>query len=492
MKFSTLVTRTALISLAQALARSSQLIVALVLVRYLTKEDWASLALLLTIYMSALNLGSLNLQQGVLSFHHTVPKEEREDIVGLVTVLLSVAGLATAAIVAFLLPVWVGPAIVSKSLLLWIALALACEIPTLSAGQILLAQDRPYLCAVYESFFAVAQVAAIVTPVLLGLGLAGVGHGLTVYGAFKLIVFLLVFLRRTRTRLGRAFVAKFRPYLVFSAPLAIGLGASVLNRHVDKWLVAALDQPHFGGYAIAAQEVSFVSLLPYAMSATLATRLTHAFATNALGRARQYWLAQVSSMTLVVLPVTMAIVVCAQELLALLFTDRYTWVTSTFQIFSLILFHRVAEYGLILRAAGKPGALLRAGCVLLLVNIAFSLPLTWWFGMTGAALGTLAAQLCAWLYVLKAISDVLRVRFSQAFPWPFYFRVMGASGAGAALAVATAKFVQHQPAWLALLTKLSVFSLTTVLLLRVLRIPSQVTKIPTDDPAFNVGRGGGG
>ena len=91
-----------------------------------------------------------------------------------------------------------------------------------------------------------------------------------------------------------------------------------------------------------------------------------------------------------------------------------------FQIYTIILIHRVAEYGMIMRSAGKPEILIKTSLFLLFSNVIFSIPLTFYFGMVGAALGSLLAMAVNWIYFMLKIADVFDSKFKNSFPYSDY------------------------------------------------------------------------
>jgi hypothetical protein len=68
--------RAGLIAAGQATVKASQLVIAIALVRLLSPATWSQVALLLSIYLAAVTIGTLNLQQSLLFF---LPRLETPD-----------------------------------------------------------------------------------------------------------------------------------------------------------------------------------------------------------------------------------------------------------------------------------------------------------------------------------------------------------------------------------------------------------------------------
>jgi O-antigen/teichoic acid export membrane protein len=152
--------------------------------------------------------------------------------------------------------------------------------------------------------------------------------------------------------------------------------------------------------------------------------------------ARSLWLEQTTAMTNFVVPATVAVMVVAPLLLPLAVADDSAALVVSFECFTAITLHRVAEYGLVLRAAGRSRAVLTSAAVLLAANAVFALFGAWWFGPIGAATGTLLANVVAWLAVLRQVGRALDTNVAGAFPWRSWVRAITTSALAAAVAMA--------------------------------------------------------
>jgi O-antigen/teichoic acid export membrane protein len=418
--------RTAWLAAGQLVVRGAPLVAVLVLVRSLPGPAWDQLALLLSIYLAAQTVGTLNLQHGVIFFAARLPRRELRGLIVQTETLLFITGAIAAVCV-------LAASFAAPSVSRWLpplALAILLESPCACAPQALLAVERVTAAAIWEGGFAAAQLAAIVVPVALGTGVDGAVLGLVGVAIARAVGFALLVAsafppgehtRRRETKL-------MKPLAIYALPLGLALAAGGLNQSVDKWLVAALDPHAFGSYAATAQELPLLAVIPYAMGAALATRLTAAFERRDLAAARAWWLVQTASMTIVIVPVVVGIVLCADGLVELLFTSAHDDGTLAFQLFAIVGLHRVAEYGLVLRAAGRGRDLLAASALLLGANLALGAALTALVGAPGAAAGTLAANAIAWLFVLTRIARACGATLRTIFPWTLWLRTLVASG----------------------------------------------------------------
>lgn len=477
-----LLQRTLVLAAGQSAITLVEFVAVILLVRLLAPATWTVVALALTVYQTAVGIGGLNIQDGIYFFYSRVAPEQRLGVVLQTGGMLLVSGLLTAGIVLGVRP-WLGN-VSHEALPLfpWIALAVLIELPSTCTAQALIAAERPGWASAYGTAMSVLKVSCLAGPFLLGFGLLQAAQGLALYAALRLLASAVLIARavpRGRLRIDPSFAWQ---QIVYTAPLALSIGSTVLNRYVDKWIVAALVPAAFGAYVFAGQEIPLVPVLGNAMGTILATRITHAFQVGDLQRARAYWLAATSRVALLVGPLTIGIILCAPEAIRLYFDPTYLVAVLPFQIYSAILLHRIMAYGIILRAANRPRTLWLASVLLLVMNVAFSIPLTYLWGLPGTALGTLIAFAINLIFFLYCIAQVMNSRLADVYPWRRYGLILAAAlvSAGAAWGAASLIDAVGQR----LVAKLFVYSIGYFFVSRLLRVAHELPPVPDDDSSF--------
>ena len=66
----------------------------------------------------------------------------------------------------------------------------------------------------------------------------------------------------------------------------------------------------------------------------------------------QLWNRSILKVTRVIIPLTFLFLINAQEIIVLLYTERYITAAGPFMIYTVIILHRVASYSAILKAVG--------------------------------------------------------------------------------------------------------------------------------------------
>ena len=425
-----------MLAVGQTAVKTTQLVLAIVLVRVLSPTEWNEAAFLLSIYLAGTVIGTLHLHHGLLFVLPRVDAGDRRSLVMRNVVLLLTVGAVIGVGLTLAAPVITGGRLGATTHLPWIGLAIALELPAASVAMALVSAERFGAAAWWDVAGTALLIGCTVVGAASGLGVGGVIGGLVVAGAARLVVGLAC-VASTFPAGGRATTAVLVHQLVYSVPLGLTATVSMLNRLVDKWFVAVFDTGNFGVYALAAQEVPLLAVLPYAGGTALVAALIGAFQHDEIAVARAHWIHLTMTMSAIVVPLGTAIILIAPELLTSVFTADFEAGVLPFQLFTLVTLHRVAEYGMLLRAAGRTRALLVVSSVTLATNAVLAGLGAWLGGMTGASIGTVVASGIGWWVALRFIAAALDVDVRRAFAWQAWLSCV----AIAAVSAVAAQFV---------------------------------------------------
>lgn len=427
-----------LIAAGQASVKATQLVLAVLLVRMLSPSDWNEAAFLLSIYLAGTTIGTFNVHHSIVFFLPRVAAGQRRALVHQNMWLLALLGALTMTVLTVAAPVLSGGRLGSADRIPWLAMAIAVELPTACVGVTMIATSRFVAAAIWDLAGTAIVLAATIAPVAAGAGIGGLIGGLLAAGALRAAAGVVMVTRALPPPTSGVPVGVLLDQVRYGLPLGLTVAVAMLNRLVDKWFIAAFHGGDFGVYAIAAQEIPLLAVLPYAGGAVLVTQLVEAFRTHDRPLAHRYWIELTSSMSLVVVPVGMALVLLAPELIVAVFTDDFARGVVPFQVFTLVTLHRVAEYGMMLRAAGRTRDLLLVAGTTLIANAACAGTGAYVAGMTGASLGALVASGLGWGVALHRIADSLGVPIHQSFAWRTWLATVGISLLGAAVATVAA------------------------------------------------------
>ena len=106
----------------------------------------------------------------------------------------------------------------------------------------------------------------------------------------------------------------------------------------------------------------------------------------------------------------------------------------------------MTAYDAVLKAIDRTRVVTMWALFTILVNLALCVPFVLWFGMVGAALSTLVANVATWIYVLVKINHGLGVTLPEVFPFRFYARALAAAVIAAALPILVGAVAGLSPA----------------------------------------------
>lgn len=417
--------RASVLGLGQSAVKGGQLVATVLLVRLLDPAEWTTTALVLSVHLAAVTMGTLNLQHGIIFFLPRLPAHRHRALVSQTAgVLLAAASVVGACV---LIAAFAASSPDARPALVLVAITLVFELPASCAPVALLASGRIVGAATWDVSTTVVLLAAVGVPAALGLGTTGVACGLLVSAIARSVAFVAVLRCAFTGALVGLPAGTLRAQLAYGLPLGLTIATSVLSRSMDKWFIAAFAHSELGVYAVAAQEVPLLAVVPYAGGAAIATALVDAFHHGDLERGRRLWIGLTAAMSSIVVPLSVVLILVAPLVLPPIFGDEYAAGVVPFQLFSAITMHRVAEYGLVLRAADRTGDALRASVVLLGSNVVLAGLGAYFAGMVGAAGGTLVANAVAWVFVLGRLGRIFGVPVREVFAWREWCTAIGVS-----------------------------------------------------------------
>ncbi len=435
----------------------------LLIVRMLGKADVGALSGLMLIYTTIAVLLTAGFPRAVLYFLADRPVEERCSAVRRITIVMMVIGVlcggvllglgivgdqAMAAFGAWFAEVVgsdgaarAGDESVSMAYLQLMALYPLLDVPVRILPNVLIAEGRTKGAAGIGILKGVGLTAAQLIPAGLGWGLWGIVGGLIVFGVVNFGVFAWV-LRWLYRGVGPAEAPMKWGYLVkFSFPLGVTDIVNNLNKSVDRYLIVIfLGAVAFAEYRVGAWQIPLIPTVAFSVGTVYMPRFVELFNANKPAEAINIWRFSIQKVSLIVVPVALAFFVVAEEFVVLAFTEDYLAAAPVFRLYCLFTLGRVASFGSVMVAAGKPSYVLKSAGVALASNILISTPLVFWLGMVGPALGTVLAFIPTVVAYCWYIAKAVGLPFRKIFPVMAYLKVIAVGIPPCALAFAIQEY----------------------------------------------------
>ncbi len=396
-----------------------------VLTRILTKEDFGLLTFLLMLYTSVITVAHLGLPESIFYFFEKVAPDARKNfalLTGRTLFRLSLGASLFLLAFNFIAPYW---GFETRGLVLPLILLVLLELPTLPMPNILIAIDRAKQAAWLNVISSIIQFAVLTVPAILNQPLRIIVFALLGYGVLRFYLSAFLFLKNFPGRgeaLPRGMVGE---QLRYSIPVGIAQIIWGINRQIDKYIVAAfLPVTVYAVYVVGSWEIPIIPTIAYSVASVMMPSLVNHFLNREKPEMLALWRQAIRKVSILVLPLTVMLLLVAEEFIAVLFSKSYIDAALPFRIYTLILLHRVAAYTSLLKAIDETRTITISAVLLLGSNIVLSIPLVMVMGIAGPPTATLLANLISWIYILTRIRKSLSIEFREVFPFGFYGKTL--------------------------------------------------------------------
>ena len=415
------------------------LLLAAVLSRHFDKVDYATYRQTLLAYKFAAPLLTLGLPAALYYF---LPSEKSRTRAILLEnlMLLGMTGLAFSLFLALggnvLIAQWFSNPELEKTLLVF-ALYPALFLPATAVSATLVVREKMSWLFLHTVGTRLLRLGLVLAAIWFfpGSPLAVVG-ATTVSGAvvFSSAIFLMLraVKRGNQWRPSRSGVWL---QLKYAVPLGLAAMLETLALGIDQVLVSMLCSPErYAVYVNGAMEIPFLRVVTAAATAVILPDLVALYKEGKMKEAVGLWQSSARKVSLLLLPVGGALFVTAPELMTLLYSADYQESARPFRIYLLLLPARLIYFGAIFQAAGRTDLVLKRAVGTLILNTVVSYPLVYYFGIEGAAWGTV---LVFWLYVIpyciRLCARLLETRWPGLMPYRYVgVLLLAVAGSGAA------------------------------------------------------------
>ncbi len=335
---------------------------------------------------------------------------------------------------------------VSLRYLMLLAIFPLADIPARILPNLLIIEGRARAAAGVGIIKSLGMSVATVLPLALGTDLWGVVAAVDAFG----LMYGLMLLGFVRSCYGdvEAGAAEMgvREIFRFAIPLGLTDLMAIVNNRVDRYLILlSMSAAVFAEYQVGAWQIPFVVTIPFAVGAAYAPRYRALFEQRRFREGIETWRTSIRKVSLIAVPITVVFIVAAEETVTLLFGSDYARSAIIFRLYALFTLGRVASFGSVIVAAGRPDYVLWAAMFSLLSNLLLSLPLLLWIGFSGPALGTALAFVPTVAIYCYFIAKACNVRLTQTFPLRSYLATVVVATI-AAVPAWYAKVALHLPA----------------------------------------------
>jgi O-antigen/teichoic acid export membrane protein len=204
-----------------------------------------------------------------------------------------------------------------------------------------------------------------------------------------------------------------RRITAFAWPLLLASGLSLLGLRLDHVIVSQRLGPEaYALYAVGAFEVPLFGLVQSSVSSVLLPQVAALVEARRWPELLRVWRSALVRSAIIILPVAAVLLVLADDVMLIVFGERYAAAAPIFRVYLLLAPLRIVTFGLILRAAGRTRPDVVVAVVYLAVVAALAWLLTPALGGVGAMLavviGTFGNSLLLVVITTRATGGTLR------------------------------------------------------------------------------------
>ncbi len=286
-----------------------------------------------------------------------------------------------------------------------------------SVENVLIVYDRMRALIAYRIFFSIAMLLTVLVIEWLGLNFR---MYMILFVAVNAIFAIAVYIIAAKLCGGlRLLIDRklLKAIFVFSIPIGLAGVVGTFNTEIDKLLIGYLmSTEEMAIYSNAAKELP-LSIIGTSITAVLLPQITLLVKKEKDTSALKLWAHATELGMLIVAVIVAGIFVYAEDVITILYSEKYLPGSTVFRIYTLVLLFRVTYFGMMLNAHGKTKPVLWSSIVSLVLNIILNPLFYYLFGMPGPAAATLLSLFAAMMLQLFMTARILKVHFSEVFPW---------------------------------------------------------------------------
>ncbi len=286
-----------------------------------------------------------------------------------------------------------------------------------SIENVLVVYHKTHILVVYRVVNSLCLLAAVLIAQWFGMGFKGyMLVNLMLYCLFALAVYAIAY------RISGGFRFSLNKKLIrsiffFSLPLGLSSVLGTLNIEIDKLLIGYLmDTEQLAIYTNASKELP-VSFVAASITAVLLPRLTKMLEKALDQKAVLLWGDATELSYLLIGLISFGVFTYAEDVMSLLYSEKYLPGLAVFRIYTLILLLRCTYFGMILNARGRTKEIFYASIASLGLNVILNPLMYWLLGMIGPALATFISMFVVLLWQLQQTAKCTKMPFSKVFPW---------------------------------------------------------------------------
>lgn len=210
-------------------------------------------------------------------------------------------------------------------------------------------------------------------------------------------------------------VSMCKKIFLYCAPLSVYILTNYITRDMDKYIITYFsDVESLAVYTNASKVLPF-DILTTSLATVMAPLVTKFIAQKEYQKCRYLYKTYLEFSYVTTWILAVGAIVCAKELMLLLYSDKYLSGLSIFIVYIMVDMIRFANVAVILRAKGKTKDLMYYSMGMLVANFILNILFYQFFGMVGPAIATLLVTAVMNVCMLKQGANIMHCTIFDLF-----------------------------------------------------------------------------
>ncbi len=263
---------------------------------------------------------------------------------------------------------------------------------------------------------------------------------MAVFGLCKyLLALTLLFRIRSKTGVMHFFRGKstFLLQMSFFLPIALSNTVDIMSRWLDKFVISVFfGAGSLGVFYVGALEIPFIGIVVSSVFNVISPVLNSLHHKNDIEGFVKLVKQTFQFTSKIIWPVFVYLFVFADHIIPLIFKEDFQGAVTPFRIYLLLMPLRIASYGTIMLALGRPRIVFLSAFAALAVNFVLNIVLVIHIGFIGPAIATVISSYFHVFVLLYVIVRKLNIRVSELIPFNFFLAAGVTSGLAVMIAYA--------------------------------------------------------
>lgn len=304
-------------------------------------------------------------------------------------------------------------------------------LPSLVLEITLTARKRYSHAAVAYASTDVLRAIALIVPVVVFRTLESLLIGAAIFALARLCI-TLVYFRREFGGVVRLDGGALREQLAYALPFQLGVVLSILATNFHYYMVASsADAVTYAIYAVGCLQIPLVEMVSTSAGNVMMIRMRESIASGRADAVLAVWRETTRKLALIFFPLAALLLVTADALIPVLFTDRYIRSVPIFMVTSAAIVFSVLQTDGVLRVYARTRIVAVVSAIQFASIALLIWPLMSRFGLIGVALATWLGSGVGKTIALVHAGRLLNAGVAELIPWRSLGEILAAAAISA-------------------------------------------------------------